>query len=116
MSFGELTDDFPLTAQVRVLSPKFYSDIAFGGSIGAGEAYIHGYWACSQLSDLLSIMIRNRDVLEQMDSGLAWIGKPVLKLFHALNRNTIEGSRKNIAAHYDIGNDFYELWLDPKMM
>jgi cyclopropane-fatty-acyl-phospholipid synthase len=116
LRFGELTDDFPLTAQLRVLSPKFYSEIAFGGSIGAGEAYIHGYWACSELSDLLSILLRNREVLEQMDSGLALLGKPVQKLFHAFNKNTRKGSRKNIAAHYDLGNDFYQLWLDPTMM
>ena len=116
LTFGKPTDDLPLTAQLRVLSPKFYSDIAFGGSIGAGEAYIHGSWACSELSDLLRILLKNRDVLEQMDSGLALLGKPVQKLFHALNKNTRKGSRKNIAAHYDLGNDFYQLWLDPKMM
>jgi cyclopropane-fatty-acyl-phospholipid synthase len=116
LTFGNLTDDLPLTAQLCVLSPKFYSDIVFGGSIGAGEAYIHGNWACSELSDLLRILLRNREVLEQMDSGLALLGKPVQKLFHALNKNTRKGSRKNIAAHYDLGNDFYQLWLDPKMM
>jgi cyclopropane-fatty-acyl-phospholipid synthase len=116
LRFGELTDDFPSTVQLRVRSPKFYSEIAFGGSIGAGEAYIHGYWACSELSDLLSILLRNREVLEQLDSGLALLGKPMQKLFHALNKNTLKGSRKNVAAHYDLGNDFYELWLDPKMM
>jgi cyclopropane-fatty-acyl-phospholipid synthase len=116
LTFGKLTDDLPLTAQLRVLSPKFYSDVAFGGSVGAGEAFIHGYWACSELSDLLRILLRNREVLEQMDSGLALLGKPVQKLFHALNKNTRKGSRKNIAAHYDLGNDFYKLWLDPKMM
>jgi cyclopropane-fatty-acyl-phospholipid synthase len=116
LTFGKLTDDLPLTAQLRVLSPKFYSDIAFGGSIGAGEAFIQGHWACSELSDLLRILIRNREVLEQLDSGLAILGKPVQKLFHALNKNTRKGSRKNIAAHYDLGNDFYQLWLDPKMM
>ena len=116
LTFGKLTDDLPLTAQLDVRSPKFYSDIAFGGSIGAGEAYIHGSWACSELSDLLRILLRNRQVLEQMDSGLALLGKPVQKLFHALNRNTRKGSRKNIAAHYDLGNDFYQLWLDSKMM
>jgi len=116
LTFGKLTDDLPLTAQLRVLSPKFYSDIAFGGSIGAGEAYIHGYWACTELSDLLRILLRNQDVLEQMDSGLALLSRPVQKLLHALNKNTRKGSRKNIAAHYDLGNEFYQLWLDPKMM
>ncbi|MGB5628799.1 MAG: cyclopropane-fatty-acyl-phospholipid synthase family protein [Woeseiaceae bacterium] len=115
-TFGKLTDDFPLTIQLRVFNSKFYRDIAFGGSVGAGEAYIQGYWACDELEDLLRILIRNRDVLEKMDSGLGRLGAPMQKLFHALNRNTRSGSRKNIAAHYDLGNDFYKLWLDPKMM
>ena len=116
VEFGQLTPEFPATAQLRVMSPKFYSDIAFGGSIGAGEAYIHGHWACNDLSELLRILIRNREVLEKIDSGLALLSAPLQKAFHALNRNTRKGSRKNIAAHYDLGNDFYELWLDPSMM
>ena len=114
--FGQLTDEFPLTVQLDVLNPKFYSDVAFGGSIGAGEAYIHGHWACTELTELLRILVRNRDVLEQVDSGLALLGKPFQKLFHVLNRNTRKGSRKNIASHYDLGNEFYKLWLDAKMM
>lgn len=116
VEFGHSTPEFPVTAKLRVLSPKFYSAVAFGGSIGAGEAYIHGYWACNDLSELLRMLIRNREVLEEMDSGLALLSAPVQKVFHALNRNTRKGSRKNIAAHYDLGNDFYELWLDPSMM
>ena len=115
-TFGQLTADFPLSVQLCVLSPKFYSDIAFGGSIGAGEAYINGHWACTELTVLLRILIRNREVLERMDSGLALLARPIQKLLHALNKNTRKGSRKNIAAHYDLGNDFYQLWLDPKMM
>ena len=115
-SFGKLTEEFPLTAQIRVRHPRFYSDVAFGGSIGAGEAYIHHYWECDELSDLLCILLRNRRVLEQMDSGLSVLGRPMQKLFHYLNKNTRHGSRSNIAAHYDLGNDFYQLWLDPKMM
>jgi cyclopropane-fatty-acyl-phospholipid synthase len=114
--FGELTDDFPLTAQLQVNDPKFYTDIAFGGSIGAGEAYINGYWACNELTDLLQILIHNRDVLEQMDTGLAKLSVPLQKALHVMNRNTRRGSRKNIAAHYDLGNDFYRLWLDRTMM
>ena len=116
VAFGHLSEDFPLSATLRVLNPKFYSDIAFGGSVGAGEAYIEGHWACANLSDFLQIMVRNREVLEQVDSGLAWLARPLRKVLHALNRNTRSGSRKNIAAHYDLGNDFYQLWLDEKMM
>jgi cyclopropane-fatty-acyl-phospholipid synthase len=115
-TFGQLTPDFPQPVQLRVLNPKFYNEIAFGGSIGAGEAYIGGHWSCDQLSDLLRILICNREVLEQVDSGLALLGSPIRKLLHALNRNTRTGSRRNIAAHYDLGNEFYRLWLDPKMM
>lgn len=115
-TFGKLTEAYPLTAQIRVRNPKFYSDIAFGGSTGAGEAYINGNWACDELSDLLRILIHNRDVLEEMDKGLAVLSQPLQKVLHALNKNTRDGSRKNIAAHYDLGNDFYQLWLDKTMM
>lgn len=115
-TLGSLTEDFPNAMQLYVLDPKFYSDIAFGGAIGAAEAYMRGYWTCNELVDLLRILIRNRDVLEQVDSGLALLSAPLRKAFHALNKNTRKGSRKNIAAHYDLGNDFYKLWLDPKMM
>jgi cyclopropane-fatty-acyl-phospholipid synthase len=114
--FGQLTDDFPLTAQLRVNDPRFYTDLAFGGSIGAGEAFINGYWASNELTDLLQILIRNQDVLEQMDTGLAKLNAPLQKVLHAMNRNTRKGSRKNISAHYDLGNDFYQLWLDRTMM
>ncbi len=116
LTFGQLTRDFPLTAQLRVNSPAFYTDLAFGGSIGAGEAYMQGHWSCNELTDLLQVLIRNRDVLEQIDSGFARLSMPLQKVVHVLNRNTRKGSRKNISAHYDLGNEFYELWLDPTMM
>lgn len=115
-TFGRLRDDFSLTAELKVLNPKFYSEVAFGGSIGAGEAYINGFWACDDLTRLLRILLRNRDVLEMMDSGWSFLSKPLQQLFHVLNRNTRSGSRRNIAAHYDLGNDFYRLWLDRRMM
>lgn len=115
-TFGRLTDEFAEPVELHVLSPKFYGDIAFGGSIAAGEAFMLGYWACPRLTTLMRILLRNRDVLDRVDSGLALLGKPLQKLLHTLNRNTRNGSRKNIAAHYDLGNDFYKLWLDPSMM
>jgi cyclopropane-fatty-acyl-phospholipid synthase len=115
-SFGRLSNDFSLTAELTVLNPRFYSEVAFGGSIGAGEAYINGFWTCDDLTGLLRILLRNREVLETMDSGLSLLSKPLQKLFHALNRNSRTGSRRNIAAHYDLGNDFYQLWLDRRMM
>ncbi|HSM31140.1 MAG TPA: cyclopropane-fatty-acyl-phospholipid synthase family protein [Woeseiaceae bacterium] len=115
-SFGAVTDDLPLTVQLTINDPRFYSDIAFGGAVGAGEAYIQGFWSCDELTTLVRILVKNRDVLLDMDSGTAHLTRPLQKMFHWLNRNTRNGSRRNIAAHYDLGNDFYALWLDKRMM
>ena len=114
--FGQRTDAVPLAARVTVTHPQFYRDIAFGGSIGAGEAYIHDFWTCDDLNGLLRILLRNRDVLEEVDSGTAIFSRPLQKLLHFFNKNTRAGSRRNISAHYDLGNDFYRLWLDKTMM
>jgi cyclopropane-fatty-acyl-phospholipid synthase len=115
-TFGRADASFPLSAKLWVKSPAFYSDIAFGGSVGAGEAYIQACWESSDLVALCRILLRNRDVLDSMDGGAAQLTRPLRKAFHWLNRNTRKGSRRNIAAHYDLGNDFYALWLDPQMM
>jgi cyclopropane-fatty-acyl-phospholipid synthase len=114
--FGAPTEAFAFEAEIEVIDPRFYSEVAFGGSIGSGEAYMQGYWRCEDLTSLVRILLRNRDVLEGMETGIARLAKPVRKLLHWLNRNTRKGSRKNIAAHYDLGNDFYSLWLDETMM
>jgi len=114
--FGHVAEDFPDPVNIHVRHPRFYSDIAFGGAIGAGEAYIQNHWSCSNLSQVLQIFLRNREVLEKIDSGLAVLSRPAQKFLHFLNKNTRTGSRKNISAHYDLGNDFYQLWLDPSMM
>jgi cyclopropane-fatty-acyl-phospholipid synthase len=105
-----------ISAQINVLDPRFYSEIAFGGSIGGGEAYMQGYWKCDDLVSLVRLLLRNRDVLEGMESGAARLTAPLQKLFHWVNRNTRAGARRNISAHYDLGNDFFALWLDETMM
>jgi cyclopropane-fatty-acyl-phospholipid synthase len=117
-SFGptEATSLDDPRARITVHDPRFFSEIAFGGSIGAGEAYIQGYWSCDDLVSLVRLMLRNRRVLEQMETGSALLTRPLQQLFHRINRNTHEGARRNIAAHYDLGNDFFRLWLDESMM
>jgi cyclopropane-fatty-acyl-phospholipid synthase len=105
-----------LAAQITVLDARFYTEVAFGGSIGAGEAWMHGYWECDDLVALVRILLRNREVLDGMEGGLARLTAPLQALFHRLNRNSRAGSRRNIAAHYDLGNDFFGLWLDETMM
>jgi len=108
--------DVGLTARIEVRDPRFFPEVAFGGSIGAGEAYMQGFWKCDDLVALVRILLRNRSVLEAMDSGPARLTEPVQKLFHWVNRNTHAGARRNISAHYDLGNEFFALWLDPTMM
>lgn len=115
-TYGSLTRSLPLTAQIIVHDPRFYSDVAFGGSIGAGEAYMRGHWSCNELTTLVRILLNNRDVLLDMNGVSALMVRPLQRLVHWLNRNTRHGSRRNIAAHYDLGNDFYGLWLDERMM
>jgi cyclopropane-fatty-acyl-phospholipid synthase len=114
--FGQPSAEFPVTAKIFVQNPQFYCDLAFGGSIGAGESYMLGHWKGDSLTDVVRIMARNADVMDEMESGMAGITTPVRKALHWFNRNSKQGSRKNIAAHYDIGNDLFELFLDPTMM
>ncbi len=103
-------------AVVTVRNPNFYSSIAFAGSVGAGEAYFHGDWDCDNLTSLVRILVINRSVLDSMDSGIGKLMAPLNKLLHWLNRNSRDGSQRNIAAHYDIGNSLFELMLDSNMM
>ncbi|HUY27914.1 MAG TPA: cyclopropane-fatty-acyl-phospholipid synthase family protein [Candidatus Binataceae bacterium] len=116
ITFGEDIEDAELRASVRVHDRRFYADLALGGSLGAGESYMAGCWSADDLTTLMRLMVRNRDVTQSMDSGLARATGPVRRLLHYLNRNTRAGSRRNIAAHYDLGNDFFELVLDRNMM
>ncbi len=104
------------SATIHVNDIRFYAEIAFGGSIGAGEAYMLGYWSCKDLCALIRIMVLNQSVMDNLEGGFNWLTKPFLKVLHRLNRNTRDGSRKNIAAHYDLGNAMFELFLDPTMM
>jgi len=113
--FGHKSARCPLTATLRVRDPRFYPSAAFGGSVGAGEAYILGYWSCDDLTALMRIMIVNRQALSALDGGLALLARPLRKLAHWLNRNSKSGSARNIAAHYDLGNDLYRLMLDETM-
>jgi cyclopropane-fatty-acyl-phospholipid synthase len=107
------TGDSTITIQVR--QPQFYRSVTFGGDVGAGEAYMYGFWSCNDLTALIRIIVRNRHVLDRMDRGWAWLTTPMRQLGHVLRRNTKADSRKYIAAHYDLGNPFFALVLDETM-
>lgn len=112
-SFGSTQD---INAIIVVHDQRFYGEIAFGGSIGAGEAYMLGYWSADNLTNVIRLMCLNQSVMDTLEGGYQWFTKPIMKVLHWLNSNTAEGSRKNIAAHYDLGNDMFALFLDSTMM
>lgn len=114
--FGEPADQAELIADLHVHDPIAYAEVAFGGAVGAGEAYMSGYWSTPNLTQVTRIFVRNLNALDAMDSSQSFLGRMMLKLFHRFNRNSKEGARRNIAAHYDLGNDFFKLFLDSSMM
>ena len=105
-----------LIGEVQVNDPSVWGMIASNGSIGAGEAFIHGYWSSPDLTKLIRVLVSNMQVLDAMEGGLARLGRPLIRGLHWVNRNTRKGSQKNIAAHYDLGNEMFEQFLDPTMM
>ncbi len=113
--FGNYSDDFPLSATVRVFKPRFYARIAMGGVIGAAESYMDGDWATDDLPGLCRILARNGATLSAMDKRMSALKAPLLRLYHGLNKNSRGGSRRNIAAHYDLGNEFFKTFLDDTM-
>lgn len=114
--FGNPDQSGELSVEIKVDDQRFYSDIAFGGTVAAGEAYMQGYWSCNNLTGLVRIMLRNRQVMDQVEGGFSLFKAPILRFIHWLNRNSQAGSRRNIEAHYDLGNEMFELFLDPTMM
>jgi cyclopropane-fatty-acyl-phospholipid synthase len=114
-TFGDPDPRCALQATVEVLHPQTYADAAFGGTVGAGEAYIRGFWRCEELTDLVRIFVLNRDIMESLEGGAAFVTAPLRRVLHFLNRNSRDGSRRNIAAHYDLGNELFALFLDPTM-
>jgi cyclopropane-fatty-acyl-phospholipid synthase len=105
-----------LAVAMHVTDPGFYRALAANGSVGAGEAYMDGLWTCDDLVGLVRLLVRNRDRLDSMETGLARLGGWAMRVLHALKRNTRSGSQRNIAAHYDLGNDLFKLFLDENLM
>jgi cyclopropane-fatty-acyl-phospholipid synthase len=115
-NLGDASSPSALRSTLRIHDPGFWTSVAMGGSVGAGEAYMAGLWTCNDLTTLLRIMILNRQIADGMEKGLARLGALPRRLYHGLRRNTQSGSRRNIAAHYDLGNEFFALFLDAAMM
>jgi cyclopropane-fatty-acyl-phospholipid synthase len=112
----ELGDrDSELRAELVVQKPAFYRSVALRGVLGGAESYMDGHWSSPTLTALLQIIARNREALEGMEKGAVRLFRPGLRLLHALRRNSRRGARRNITAHYDLGNEFFALFLDPTL-
>jgi len=111
--FGNKSDDGPRAA-LRLRNWNVCSAVLRSGDIGFAESYIAGDWTTPDLTVLLTLFIANRDEVEAIVYG-SWWGSALYRLKHLFNRNSRQGSKKNIHAHYDLGNEFYRLWLDPTM-
>ncbi len=114
-SFGSESDPNDLRGIITVHHPHLYTRIFFGGTIGAAEAYMEGMWSADDLTRIMRILVMNQQAFKSMEKGLARLMAPLYKFYHYVHKNTKSGSRKNILAHYDLGNDFYKLFLDETM-
>lgn len=113
-TFGRGEDGLEVVLQVH--HPHFFRALALGGTIGAAEAYMQGWWSCDDLPAMCRLAVANMEWMQQRERGWARLAAPARVLTHALKRNTLRGSQRNIAAHYDLSNDFFRLFLDDNMM
>jgi len=112
---GRASPEYPLRAVIDVHDASMYGDIVLGGSIGAAESYMEGKWTVCDLTTLMRVLSANPDVVDAMEDGLARVLGWALRIGHRLRRNSVSQSRRNIGAHYDLGDDLFKLFLDPTM-
>lgn len=104
-----------LRSSITVQNPQFYSDIFWGGSIGAAESFIKGHWDSSNLTETIRLFARNMDFADKLESKFDWLLRPLRVVQHGFNKNIKKQAKKNISFHYDLGNDLYLSFLDPAM-
>ncbi len=112
---GDVETNSDLSADILVSDSAFYRRIMMGGTIGSAETYMDGQWSCSDLTSLIRIMIRNIDQVSTLNKAVSRIRTMAWRLKHSARKNSVNGSKRNIVEHYDLGNDFYKLFLDPTM-
>jgi len=113
--FGEERQRASVQATIIIKDARAWHFVLGSGSLGAGEAYMLGMWDSPDLLQVIRLFVLNMELLNSMDSNGSWPKRMAARLFHLLHRNNLEGARRNIAAHYDLSNDFFRLFLDPTM-
>lgn len=104
-----------LSATLTVVDATFYQDVIKNGSIGAAEAFVDGKWHSPDLTKVIQVMARNQSELDKIENKVQWLTKLKNLLLRRKNANTEQGSKRNILAHYDLGNDLYRRFLDTSM-
>jgi len=112
--FGDTSSDFKVT--INVNNKAMYKAFALSGSVGAGESYILGQWSCDNLTRLIEIFAINQDQLDAFEKKFAFFSNITNRFNHLKNKNSESGAKKNIVAHYDLGNDLYESFLSTEML
>jgi cyclopropane-fatty-acyl-phospholipid synthase len=105
-----------LQANIQIKNQNFYYRMLKGGSIAAAESYMDGEWDSSNLTNLVRVIARNTESLDRIEERLSWFNHISNKLFHSKRKNNLTTAKRNIAAHYDIGNDLYSSFLDSEML
>lgn len=104
------------SAMMVVHDERVFSRILSGGEMGLSEAFVDGDWSSPDLVALIRLALRNNSAMQRLNTTTSWLSRQAQRVAHAMRSNTLEGSRKNIAAHYDLGNDFFSLFLDRELM
>ncbi|WMS88235.1 cyclopropane-fatty-acyl-phospholipid synthase family protein [Pleionea litopenaei] len=105
-----------IVAEIEVNDERFYSKLVSGGSIGAGEAYIEGWWTSTDVTSVIELFSANLAVIDRIEALVEWVKRPIRPLLSWLKRNTKSKAKANIEAHYDLGNELYSRFLDPTML
>jgi len=113
--FGTPCDALPGVARIEVHDPRFYTAVALGGILASGESFMEADWSCDELPLLVHILLENEEARQRFDGPAVRVAKQVRRLWEATRTNTRRGSRRNIEAHYDLGNAFFEAFLDPTL-
>jgi len=114
--FGQSQADATLNATITINDQSCYWDIINKGTLGAGESYMQGHWSADNLTLVVQLMVSNMDAINSLDKGQNIFQKMANLVVRFVSANSQLGSKRNISAHYDLGNDFFSLFLDPTMM
>ena len=114
--FPEFAENKSLLGRINIHDSSVYKDFVKGGSIGVAEAFIAGKWSSPNLTTVIRIFARAQQEVDSLEKKNPWLTKLKYALLHRRNRNSQAGSKKNILAHYDLGNELYSRFLDPEMM